>query len=107
MHDPNDSLRAGDVVAITPGWRSSKQKRHVVKHIIAPSGTPVEERPPVPTEDERWDAKVAKKQAKDGRRAARREAELAQQRSASPRRAKRTSSAGAAEPVATSISDVD
>lgn len=70
VHDPNDSLRTGDVVAIEPGWRSSKHKRHVVKHIIAPSGTPIEERPPIPTEDERWAAKLWKKAAKDERRAA-------------------------------------
>lgn len=54
MHDPNNSLRLGDVVAITPGWRVSKSKRHVVKHIIAPgSGVPIEGRAPVPSEAER------------------------------------------------------
>ncbi|KAH8904575.1 nucleic acid-binding protein [Coniochaeta sp. PMI_546] len=69
VHDPNDSLRTGDVVAITPGYRRSKQKRHVVKHIIAPCGTPIEARPPVPTEEERWAADAARKAAKDERRA--------------------------------------
>jgi len=57
------------VVAITPGYRRSKQKRHVVKHIIAPSGTPIEARPPIPTEEERWAADTARKAAKDERRA--------------------------------------
>ncbi|KAB5518788.1 ribosomal protein S17 [Coniochaeta sp. 2T2.1] len=71
VHDPNDSLRAGDVVAITPGYRRSKQKRHVVKHIIAPSGTPIEARPPIPTEEERWAADAARRAAKDERRTAR------------------------------------
>ncbi|OAA54521.1 ribosomal protein s17 [Niveomyces insectorum RCEF 264] len=59
VHDPNDSLRTGDVVAITPGWRTSRNKRHVVKRIIAPAQVPVEERPPVPTEAERWAAALA------------------------------------------------
>lgn len=72
VHDPNDSLRTGDVVAITPGYRRSKQKRHVVKHIIAPSGTPIEARPPIPTEEERWAADTARKAAKDERRAGKR-----------------------------------
>ncbi|KAK3904796.1 Phospholipid:diacylglycerol acyltransferase [Staphylotrichum tortipilum] len=67
-----NSLREGDVVAITPGWRSSKRKRHVVKHIIAPgSGVPIEERPPVPTEEERCIAREEKRAEKKERRAAR------------------------------------
>jgi small subunit ribosomal protein S17 len=81
------------VVAITPGYRRSKQKRHVVKHIIAPSGTPLESRPPIPTEDERSAADVAKKAAKDARRAARRGSSPATQ-------------SGSSE-VETAISDVD
>lgn len=75
VHDPNDSLRTGDVVAITPGERNSKHKRHVVKHIIAPAGTPIEERPPVPTEEERWAAATAKAEAKLQRRALRQHSE--------------------------------
>ena len=62
-------------MAITPGWRTSKHKRHVVKHIIAPSGTPIEERPPIPTEEERWDARDTWRQAKDERRASRRQSQ--------------------------------
>lgn len=72
VHDPNSSLRTGDVVAIVPGWRTSKHKRHVIKHIIAPASVPIEERPPVPTLDERIEAREEKKRAKDERRAARR-----------------------------------
>jgi hypothetical protein len=59
-------------VAITPGWRTSQHKRHVVKHIIAPAAVPVEERPPVPTEEERTKTREAKKEAKDERRRLRR-----------------------------------
>ncbi|RSL61436.1 hypothetical protein CEP54_006249 [Fusarium duplospermum] len=75
VHDPNSSLRTGDVVAIVPGWPTSQHKRHVIKHIIAPYGTPIEERPPVPTLEERIAEREAKKAAKDERRAARRQAE--------------------------------
>lgn len=72
VHDPSSSLRTGDVVAIVPGWRTSKHKRHVIKHIIAPAGVPIEERPPVPTLDERIEAREEKKRVKDERRAVRR-----------------------------------
>jgi small subunit ribosomal protein S17 len=59
-------------VAITPGWRTSQHKRHVVKHIIAPgSGIPIEARPPIPTLEERIEAYEAKRKAKVGRREAR------------------------------------
>ncbi|KAM5352137.1 hypothetical protein ACJ41O_004860 [Fusarium nematophilum] len=75
VHDPHSSLRTGDVVAIVPGWPTSQHKRHVVKHIIAPYGTPIEERPPVPTLEERIAEREAKKATKDERRAARRQAE--------------------------------
>ncbi|KAK0610475.1 hypothetical protein B0T17DRAFT_584811 [Bombardia bombarda] len=68
VHDPADSVRTGDVVAITPGERTSKMKRHVVKSIIAPAGVPAEERPAVPTEDQRWADRVARKIAKEERK---------------------------------------
>ncbi|KAH6890988.1 hypothetical protein B0T10DRAFT_484116 [Thelonectria olida] len=80
VHDPNSSLRTGDVVSIVPGWPTSQHKRHVVKHIIAPFGAPVEERPPVPTLEERIVEREAKKAAKDERRASRRQAEEDQRR---------------------------
>lgn len=35
------------------GWRTSKRKRFVVNRIVAPFGPPIEERPPVPTLEER------------------------------------------------------
>ena len=59
-------------MAITPGWRTSQHKRHVVKHIIAPAGVPVEERPPVLTLEERIAKYEEKRRAKDERRDARR-----------------------------------
>lgn len=70
VHDPNSSLRTGDVISIVPGWPTSRHKRHVVKHIIAPFGTPISERPPVPTLEERIAEREARKAAKDSRRAA-------------------------------------
>ncbi|KAJ6440864.1 WD repeat protein [Purpureocillium lavendulum] len=75
VHDPNSSLRTGDVVSIAPGWPTSKSKRHVIKQIIAPFGSPIDQRPPVPTLEERIAEREAKKAAKDERRAARRDAE--------------------------------
>lgn len=72
VHDPNSSLRTGDVVSIVPGWPTSQHKRHVVKHIIAPYGVPIDERPPVPTLEESIAEREAKKAVKDQRRAARR-----------------------------------
>lgn len=38
---------------IMNGWRTSKMKRFVVNRIVAPFGPPIEERPPVPTLEER------------------------------------------------------
>jgi small subunit ribosomal protein S17 len=61
-------------VAITPGFRVSQHKRHVVKHIIAPgSAVPIEERPPIPSWEELWREREVRKQAKDERRALRME----------------------------------
>jgi len=78
VHDPSSSARLGDVVSITGGWRTSKHKRHVIRHIIAPYGVPIEERPPVPPLQESVAELEAKKAVKAERRAARRKAELEQ-----------------------------
>ncbi|KAJ8121509.1 hypothetical protein ONZ43_g2052 [Nemania bipapillata] len=73
VHDPRNSLRQGDVVAITSSWRESQHVRHVVKHIIAPyGGVGIDERPPIPTMAERALERAAKREAKDERRALRR-----------------------------------
>ncbi|POS82292.1 hypothetical protein EPUL_005950, partial [Erysiphe pulchra] len=53
VHDPNDSLRTGDIISISSGMRVSKTVRHTVENIIAPFGTPIEDRPPIPTYEER------------------------------------------------------
>jgi small subunit ribosomal protein S17 len=68
VHDPNSSLRSGDVVAISSGWRTSRHKRHVLKHIVKPSGTPISERPPVLSEDQLVASWLQKRRAKDERR---------------------------------------
>lgn len=54
-----------------PGWPTSQHKRHVVKEIIAPYGTPIEERPKIPVLEELIAEREAKKAAKDVRRASR------------------------------------
>ncbi|KAI2464506.1 nucleic acid-binding protein [Annulohypoxylon bovei var. microspora] len=69
VHDPRNSLRQGDIVAITPSWRVSQHVRHVIKHIVAPFGDPIDERPPIPTVEERLAEVAAKRAAKDERRA--------------------------------------
>ncbi|PSS09242.1 hypothetical protein M430DRAFT_77556, partial [Amorphotheca resinae ATCC 22711] len=68
VHDPRESLRVGDIVAITPGWRASKHVHHVVSSIIAPFGEPIEARPPVPTEEERVAEREARRLAKAERK---------------------------------------
>ncbi|KAG9232340.1 hypothetical protein BJ875DRAFT_380885 [Amylocarpus encephaloides] len=68
VHDPASSLRTGDVVSISSGWRTSKNVNHVVNKILAPFGEPIETRPPVPTEQERIAARIAKKNAKEERK---------------------------------------
>lgn len=54
VHDPNNSIRTGDIVSITGGWKTSRSKRHVVQSIIRPAGVPIEERPPLPSQEELW-----------------------------------------------------
>ncbi|KAI0190777.1 hypothetical protein EV127DRAFT_339220 [Xylaria flabelliformis] len=78
VHDPRNSLRQGDVVAITPSWRESQHVRHVVKHIIAPyGGIGIDERPPIPTMEERAAERLAKREAYVKRRDYRRELDAA------------------------------
>ncbi|KAI0157042.1 hypothetical protein GGR52DRAFT_577045 [Hypoxylon sp. FL1284] len=71
VRDPRNSVREGDVIAVMRGPRFSKNVRHIVKHIIAPCGEPIEARPPVPTLEEVLAEKAAKNAAKAERRAVR------------------------------------
>ncbi|RKF58802.1 putative ribosomal protein s17 [Golovinomyces cichoracearum] len=61
VHDPNDSLRTGDIISISPGWRISKSVRHIVDKLVAPFGTPAEERPPILTFRERMNQREEKR----------------------------------------------
>ncbi|RDL31845.1 uncharacterized protein BP5553_09247 [Venustampulla echinocandica] len=70
VHDPASSLRTGDIISISPGWRVSKRVHHVVRNIIAPFGEPIEARPPVPSEEERMAERERKRAAKEERRKA-------------------------------------
>ncbi|KAK4140094.1 uncharacterized protein C8A04DRAFT_40183 [Dichotomopilus funicola] len=92
VHDPNNSLRLGDIVAITPGWRTSQSKRHVIKHIIAPgSGVPIEDRPEIPTELERTAKRETERALKDTRRMVRQlEARVDQRLAATGKLVKKT-----------------
>ncbi|KAG4436939.1 hypothetical protein IFR05_007590 [Cadophora sp. M221] len=68
VHDPNTSLRVGDIISISPGWRYSKHVHHVVNSILAPFGDPIEARPPVPTLQERLESREAKRIGKAKRK---------------------------------------
>ena len=73
VHDPKSSLRTGDIISISPGWRVSKQVHHVVNSIIAPFGEPIESRPAVPSEEERLLEREEKRRKKEEMRSAKRE----------------------------------
>lgn len=68
MHDPANSVRQGDVVAVVQSWRHSKAVRHCVEHIVSPYGEPIESRPPIPSYEERVAARDAQRSAKQERR---------------------------------------
>ncbi|PWY94452.1 nucleic acid-binding protein [Aspergillus sclerotioniger CBS 115572] len=72
VSDPRDSLREGDVIEFSNGHPKTGNVRHVVERIIAPFGTPIEERPPVMTREERDAERAAKRTAKWQRRQAKR-----------------------------------
>ena len=69
VSDPTSSLVTGDVVRISSGWRTSKHIRHVVTSIVAPFGSPVEDRPPILTEEQRMELRVKQRLMKDVRAA--------------------------------------
>ena len=75
MSDPNDSLRTGDVIRFAGGWPTSRHIKHVVVEILAPWGPPVEERPRIPSEAERIQKRLEKRERKLDRRRRRREGE--------------------------------
>ena len=54
VSDPKNSLRMGDTIKFEP-WKSQTSDRikHVVTEIVAPFWPPLDQRPPVPTEEER------------------------------------------------------
>ncbi|KAF2445874.1 nucleic acid-binding protein [Karstenula rhodostoma CBS 690.94] len=68
--DPNSSLVEGDVVRIASGWRTSKSIRHVVTSIVSPFGEPVENRPPILSDEERMQIRIKERLLKDVRSAA-------------------------------------
>lgn len=115
VHDPNNSIRQGDVISIAGGWRTSTSKRHVVRHIIAPYGEPIDARPPVPSQEELTAAYLAERVEKLKRRQAAqeaaREARLAERAAREARRAAKLAQqepAKAQQPAPqTTIDDVD
>jgi ribosomal protein S17 len=75
VSDPTDALRIGDVIRIEPlPFAKSRRIRHVVSEIITPFGPRIDERPPIPSAEERAERHRAKRAAKLERRRLRREA---------------------------------
>jgi small subunit ribosomal protein S17 len=70
VHDPNNSLVTGDVIELH-AEQHTKHVAYVVGAIVSPFGKPIEERPPVPTADDRLAAYKEKRFAKYKRRAER------------------------------------
>ncbi|KAL4867760.1 hypothetical protein BDV12DRAFT_170792 [Aspergillus spectabilis] len=73
VSDPQNSLREGDVIEFSSGFRKSRRVRHVVERIIAPFGEAIEDRPAVLTREEREAIRVEKRAAKAARREQRRQ----------------------------------
>lgn len=73
MHDPNTSLNIGDVVSLSP-YHAAKHVHHIVQDILVPFGTPITDRPPVPSEADRKAEYEAKRTDKLQRRSLRRAA---------------------------------
>ncbi|WPH04008.1 Hypothetical protein R9X50_00689200 [Acrodontium crateriforme] len=73
VHDPASSLVAGDVVSLHR-MQVSANVHHVVASIVAPFGTPIDQRAPIPTPDERLAEYKAKRFKKLARRELRRAA---------------------------------
>jgi small subunit ribosomal protein S17 len=73
VHDPKSSLNIGDVVALRP-FRAAKHVHHVVSEILVPFGTPITQRPLVPSEGESEAAYNTKRHSKLERRSLRRAA---------------------------------
>ena len=90
VHDEYNACRAGDVVRLLPGMRSSKHKKHVVAEVITPFGTG--ERKPIETEEE-WQLRKSQKEA----------AKLERRNSEGRSRKKKTASAAAVQSFATDV----
>ncbi|KAL1852636.1 hypothetical protein Plec18167_007730 [Paecilomyces lecythidis] len=71
VSDPRNSLREGDVIEFSSGAPKSRRVRHVVERIVAPFGSPVEDRPAVMSREEREAERIRKREEKLKRREAR------------------------------------
>ena len=68
VSDPTESTRTGDVIRIVDEGQVSKRIRHVVTEIVAPWGPSIEERPTLPSEEQRRKQKEEKHERKTERR---------------------------------------
>ena len=98
--DPRNSTRAGDIVkfALWPYYRGSKRVKHIVTEIVSPFGPRLDERPAVPTEEDReamvrtMEERVAEKRQARMRRKREAHEEAAAARKGGKRREKDASS---------------
>ena len=75
VSDPTDATRTGDVVRIADEGQVSRRIHHVITEIVAPWGPSVDERPAVPSQEQRQAEKEDKHQRKLERRKASRRSE--------------------------------
>ena len=68
VSDRTSSTRTGDVVRIAEAGKVSKHIRHRVTEILAPWGPPINQRPPVLSEEEVIAMKVARRRRKEERK---------------------------------------
>lgn len=69
VSDPTQSTRTGDVVRIIDEGQVSRRIHHVISEIVTPWGAPLEQRPALPSPEERSAAQEQNRHRKLDRRA--------------------------------------
>jgi len=73
VNDPTSAVLAGDIITMTPE-RHSKRVMHTVSAILVPWGKPLDERPPLLSEEKRVEIREIKRAEKTERKAGNRRA---------------------------------
>ena len=69
VSDPTESARTGDVVRISDEGQVSRRIHHVISEIVTPWGSSLDQRPALPSPEERLAAKEENRHRKLERRA--------------------------------------